>query len=111
MRILCLLPLAFMVTSCSTLNESLQLGFGLGGVSGGAATYAGFRAGGRPPTIGSVAFGAGVGATLGLLTSYLVHKRVEEDRGDCQMEQTEMHFGDLPPSPFIVPKPRKGSTR
>lgn len=86
------------------MNESLQLGGGLGAISGVAAIYAGHSAAGGKPPGGAITLGAGIGMGVGLLTSYLVHRRVEADRLDYEINQTEMHFGDLPPSPFIVPK-------
>lgn len=97
-------------TSCATMNDSLQLGAGIGAATGAAATYAGFSAGGKSPELGTVALGAGVGAAVGMITSYFTHKKVEEQRQSYQSDQTEMHFGDLPPSPFIVPRtlPKKG---
>lgn len=91
-------------TGCSTLNGSLQMGASMGAATGAAATYAGYSAGGKSPSFGTVAVGAGIGTALGLITSYLVHRKVEEDRASCESSQTEMRFGDLPPSPFIVPK-------
>ena len=98
------LPLALLFSSCATLSDSLELGAGMGSIIGGGATYAGYAAGGKSPSLGTVAIGAGIGAGLGLLTSYFTHKQVENERLSCQADQTEMHFGDLPPSPFVVPK-------
>ena len=40
----------------------------------------------------------------GLIAAYFTHKAVEEDREQFHSDETEMHFGDLPPSPFVVPK-------
>ncbi len=94
--------------ACSTLNDSLKLGAGVGAASGAAATYSAYSSNGSSPSFENVAIGAGIGMGLGLLTSYIVHKQVEEDRQSNQFQQTEMHFGDLPPSPFIMPKPKKG---
>lgn len=106
-----ILPILFL-TSCSTMNESLQLGGVLGAVSGVAATYAGFSAAESKVPGATISLSAGIGLGVGLLTSYLVHRRVEADRADYDTDQTEMHFGDLPPSPFIVPKMlRKGGKR
>lgn len=107
------LPLAVLLSSCATLNDSLELGAGMGGLIGGGVTYAGFSAGGKSPSLGMVAIGAGIGTGLGLLTSYLTHRQVESERLSFQSDQTEMHFGDLPPSPFVVPKmlPKKGGAR
>ena len=96
-------------SGCSTLNGSLQLGAGMGMLTGAAGVVAGNAAAGRSADLGDIAIGAGVGSALGLITSYLVHKSVESDRQSCEAESTEMHFGDLPPSPFIVPNPKKGS--
>ncbi len=104
--------IAAMTCSCATLNESMTLGIGLGTVTGGAATYvAQSTASDNPASFGSVALGAGIGAAVGAITSYLTHKSVEEKRAACMADQMEMHFGDLPPSPFIFPKtlPKKGS--
>ena len=102
---------SMLLTSCATMNDSLQLGAGMGAVAGGAATYAGYSAGGKSPELGTVALGAGIGAALGMITSYFTHKKVEEQRQSYLSDQTEMHFGDLPPSPFIVPRtnPKKGA--
>lgn len=100
-------------TSCASMNESLQLGAGMGALTGGAATYAAYSSTGRTPSVENVAIGAGIGIGVGLLASYLTHKSVEDKREDFKAEQTEMHFGDLPPSPFIVPKSsiKKGVAR
>ena len=106
-------PIIGLSVSCATMNDSLKLGGGLGAATGAAATYSGHTAAGQSPSIGTVAIGAGVGAAVGLLTSYFIHKNADEDRAQCQADQTEMHFGDLPPSPFIVPKLpiKKGGAR
>ncbi len=93
-----------MSTSCSTMNESLQLGAGLGAASGAAATYAAQTSSGHSASLENVALGAGIGIAAGLITSYFVHKKVDEDRKSQQSEFTDMYFGDLPPNPFIVPK-------
>lgn len=109
MVLLALLP-AF-ACSCATLNDSMTLGAGLGTVTGGVATYvAQSTAPGQSASLGSVALGAGIGMAAGLVTSYFTHKSVEDKRAACMTDQTEMHFGDLPPSPFVFPKtlPKKG---
>jgi len=104
------LPFLF---SCASMNESLTLGASLGALTGGTATYIAYSTTNRSPSFENVALGTGIGLGVGLLTSYLTHRSVEEKRGDFQAKQTEMHFGDLPPSPFIVPKSsiRKGGAR
>ena len=99
------LVLAVVLNGCSTMEQSVQLGGSLGALSGATATYAGYSAGGHPPGFETVAISAGIGAIVGITTAYFTHKSVEEDRKSCDAEQIEMHFGDLPPSPFIVPKP------
>ncbi len=108
LRVLPLIALA----GCATMNESLELGGGMGALTGATSTFVAYKSiNGESPAFSSVALGAGVGATLGLLTSYLVHKDVEEKREAMKAEQTDMYFGDLPPSPFVVPKmlPKKGA--
>lgn len=84
----------------------------MGAATGATATFVAHKSvSGESPAFGSVALGAGVGAIVGLATSYFVHKNVEEKREALKAEQTEMFFGDLPPSPFVVPKQsfKKGS--
>jgi hypothetical protein len=99
-----LLPMALTLTSCASMNQSLQMGMGLGTVAGGAATYVGLSSNGSQPKFEDVALGAGIGMSIGLITSYFTHKSVEESRRDSKSAETEMFFGDLPPSPFIFPK-------
>ena len=108
-RYLCLL-LVGMLAGCSTLEQSLELGGGMGAIAGASAVYAGAEATtGKAPSLETIAISAGIGTVVGLVTSYYTHKSVEVDRQSCQSDQIEMHFGDLPPSPFIVPtkKPAK----
>lgn len=100
--------LAVLTPACSTMNDSLQLGASLGGAAGAAATFGGYSAGGKSPSFSTVAIGAGIGTAIGLLTSYLVHKQVAADRTACDSQQIEIRYGDLPPSPFIVPT-KKGN--
>ena len=105
-----LLSMSLLLTcSCSTLSDSLKLGAGLGAMTGAAATYTAHSTSGQQPAFGDVALGAGIGMGIGLLTSYVVHRQVESDRSSAQNDGTQMFFGDLPPSPFIVPQPKKGS--
>lgn len=94
---------AALMPSCATMNESVQLGATVGGLTGAAAVYGGQAAAGTKTSLADAAIGAGVGTVLGVISSYLIHGSVEERRASLQSEQTEMHFGDLPPSPFIVP--------
>lgn len=103
--------MAALLASCSTMNQSFELGAGMGAASGAAAVYAGSIGQERGPSLSTVAIGVGVGAGIGLLTSYLVHRSVEDDRQALQTDQTEMHFGDLPPSPFIIPKTKPSKKR
>ncbi len=99
------------VSGCATMNESLQLGAGMGAIGGGAATAIAYSSTGKSPSFGNVAIGAGIGLALGALTSYITHKQVEKDRMGLYGDQTEMHFGDLPPSPFMIPKMTKKGAR
>lgn len=111
MKIISLAVLAASLSSCATLNDSMTLGAGIGTVAGGAATFVGqVTSEGHSTSYGKVMLGAGLGMAAGLITSYFTHKSVEDKRAACMADQTEMHFGDLPPSPFIFPKtlPKKG---
>ena len=103
--------MAVLGSSCATMNDSLTLGASLGAATGAAATYIGYSAGGQSPALETVVVGAGIGTALGLITSYFTHKKVEEDRASYKSDQFEMYFGDLPPSPFIIPQSvtKKGS--
>lgn len=92
------------LAACTTLNDSIQLGAGMGALAGAAATYSAESANGKTPPFENVALGAGIGLGVGAITSYFIHKKVEDQRQAWMSDQTEMHFGDLPPSPFIVPK-------
>lgn len=98
-------------TACSTLNESMQLGASMGALSGAAATYSAYKAVDKNPTTEEVASGAVIGLGLGLLTSYLVHQQVDEDRAAQSANKIEMYFGDLPPSPFVFPNNNKNGGR
>lgn len=103
-RLICIGPIAAMAVSCTTLNQSLELGATTGAITGAAATYLAQTSSHTAASSENVALGASIGLGVGLLTSYLIHNQVERDRKDVN-QQTEMQFGDLPPSPFIFPKP------
>ena len=96
--------------SCTTLNDSLKLGAATGALVGAAATYGAQRGAHQTGTLEDAAVGASVGLGLGLIVSYFVHQSVVEGRAS-NLRETEMYFGDLPPSPFVIPNnnPKKGS--
>lgn len=92
------------LASCASMNESLQFGAGMGAMTGAAAAYTAHKSLGKDPKLEDVAIGAGVGMGIGLITSYLLHKSLaDEPRPYSENETPQMHFGDLPPSPFIMP--------
>lgn len=91
------------INGCTTLEQSLRLGASVGMLAGAATTYGNTSAGSKPPTLEEVGAGASIGLAAGLLTSYLIHQKVIEDREDSS-RQTEIYFGDLPPSPFLIPQ-------
>ncbi len=93
-----------LLTSCTTLDQSFRLGAATGAITGAAATYAGGGSSGKPPTLEEVGIGASIGLGIGLITSYFVHQSVVSDREESA-RQTEIYFGDLPPSPFVIPQP------
>ena len=99
----CLLSL----TACSTLNESMQMGASLGATTGVATVSIAGNMAGRNPTNDQKLTAATTGIALGLLTSYLLHKNIEDKRQDFLQMGPELHFGDLPPSPFIMTPPKK----
>ena len=107
--ILYVTTLAVLTSGCSTLDQSFRLGAATGAIAGAAATYAASRAAGNNPTFEDVGIGASIGLGLGLITSYFVHRSVVEER-ESAARQTEIYFGDLPPSPFIIPgsNPKRG---
>ncbi len=99
--------MAFLATGCSTMNESLQLGASMGFATGALATYGAHSAVGSRANLEQVATSAGIGLGLGLLAAYLTHNNVQEERERNSDSLTELHFGDLPPSPFLIPKASK----
>ncbi len=102
---------ALFCNACSTLDQSFRLGGTVGALSGAAATYAAGSAAGTPPTLQDVGVGASIGFGIGLITAYFVHEEVAADRDD-NTRQTEIYFGDLPPSPFVLPRtPNKKGSR
>ena len=103
MKYLTPLSMSLILSSCASLNDSLKLGGGLGLATGAAATFVGHQsANGKSPKFENVAVGAGIGLGIGLLTSYFTHKELEKQR-DLSVPESDVHFGDLPPSPFIMP--------
>ncbi len=103
--IILLSPIVALSVSCTTLDQSFRLGAVTGALTGAVATYAGNRLSGRNPSIEEVGLGASIGLGVGLITSYFVHQKVSEDR-DEKTQGTEIYFGDLPPSPFMIPQPK-----
>lgn len=104
-RIFLIGTIVALTTSCTTLDQSFRLGAAAGGLTGAAATYAAHSTNGRTPSLEEVGLGATIGLGLGLITSYFVHQKVVEER-DEMTKQTEIYFGDLPPSPFVIPQPK-----
>ncbi len=74
----------------------------MGAATGAAAVYSG----NRKASFEEVATGAGIGLGIGLITSYFTHKQVEQKR-EQNPPETNMYFGDLPPSPFVTPNLKK----
>lgn len=103
--VLLMSPIVALTVSCTTLDQSYRLGGATGALVGAAATYAGHSSGGRNPSLEEVGVGASIGFGIGLITSYFIHQKVVEDR-DEMARRTEIYFGDLPPSPFVIPQPK-----
>lgn len=102
-RIILMSSMMALSVSCSTLDQSFKLGAATGAIAGTAATYAGHGASGKPPTLEEVGIGASIGLGIGLIASYFIHQEVAKDREELT-KQTEIYFGDLPPSPFVIPQ-------
>lgn len=98
------LVIVALTTGCSTMNESLELGASMGFASGALATYGAHSSVGSNANLEQVAAGAGIGLGLGLLAAYLTHNSVQEERERDSSSQIDLHFGDLPPSPFVIPR-------
>ena len=97
----CPLALALTLVGCATLPRSLVLG-GAGGLAIGAYTGSAVYSGPhREIQTRNIVMGAALGLGTGLLTSYLLHRHVE-DRMDALSEANDerLRFGDLPPNPF-----------
>lgn len=99
------------LASCATMRESIQLGAGMGAVAGGAAAFGGLSAAGQPMSVEQLALGMGIGAGIGAITSYFTHKETEASWRSTYSRDVEMHFGDLPPNPFVFPKNANGGRR
>lgn len=100
---LILFVLVALIGGCSTLDQSFRLGAATGALTGALAIYGAERAKNiESPTAEDVGIGATVGLGLGLVTAYFVHQAVAEDRA-AYTKDTEVYFGDLPPSPFVIP--------
>jgi hypothetical protein len=96
-----------LMPGCSTMSQSLELGASMGFTMGALSTYSAHSSVGSKANLEQVAAGAGIGLGLGLLVAYLTHNSVQEEREQYSTDQTELHFGDLPPSPFLIPKAKK----
>src|SRR5262245_46250653 len=99
------------LASCATMRESITLGTGMGAAAGGAAAFAGLSAAGQPMSVEQLALGMGMGAGIGAITSYFTHKETEASWRNTYSRDVEMHFGDLPPNPFMLPRNLNGSRR
>ena len=102
MKLKIIFPTFLLISSCTTLNDSMMLGATVGALTSVAAISAANNKTGQNVSNDELASGAGIGVALGLITSYLIHKDVIEKRGDVYQNLPEIHFGDLPPSPFIM---------
>lgn len=107
MKLKIILSTFLLLSSCTTMNDSMLLGATLGGITSVAATSSAHNKADRNASNDDLTSSAGIGIALGLITSYLIHKDVAEKRGDIYTNNPEIYFGDLPPSPFIMTPPAK----
>ena len=70
MKKLVLFPMLAMLASCSTMNQSFQLGAGMGAASGVAAVYSGSIGQEHGPSLSTVAIGLGIGAGITISSHY-----------------------------------------
>lgn len=104
MRVLFFVFCGLTFTGCSTLDESMRLGAVTGILTGVSAIHTGYNAVGLSPTSQEVTLNAGLGAGIGLLAAYMIHESISKSR-ELPASSFELHFGDLPPSPFEIPAP------
>ena len=110
MKLKIILTAFLLLSSCSTLNDSMILGATIGLVTSIGATSAANNKTGHNVSDKELSSAAGIGVALGLITSYLIHKDVAEKRNDSYL-LPEIYFGDLPPSPFIMTPSRNKKGR
>lgn len=94
-----------LLTSCTTLNDSIKLGSFLGASIGATTTSIAYQQA-QIPSEKSTLTGATLGLATGTLLAYIIHKESKKERVSIHNEP-ELHFGDLPPNPFIFDKIRK----
>lgn len=90
--------LCFLLASCSTLDQSMKLGSGLGAMTG-ASTVLISSNGPSNAKAEDVLMASGIGAIIGGAISFLIHRQIDKERSDF-IQSTEVQFGDLPPNPF-----------
>lgn len=101
--------MCFLLTSCSTLDQSVRLGSSLGSVTGASTVLVGASVSHTNAKAEDVLVAAGIGAIVGTAISYLIHKQIDKERTDY-VHKTEVQFGDLPQNPFqfSIPATRGG---
>jgi hypothetical protein len=101
-NLILLLSASSILASCTTLDKSFQLGGLTGSAVGASAAYLGSASQGSNPDLQEVAIASSVGFGIGLIASYFIHQSVIQER-EALRQDTELYFGDLPPSPFLMP--------
>jgi hypothetical protein len=100
-----------LVSGCASQSESLQLGGVTGFLTGAISMTAAQATSSGKVGLGKVLVGGEIGAVVGAVVSYFIHRSVEGSRRLGETQQPNLYFGDLPPSPFEQPKRKLGVSK
>lgn len=91
--------MSILLTSCSTLDQTVRLGSSLGSITGASTVLVGASVSHTNAKVEDVLVATGIGAIVGTALSFLIYKQLDKERIDY-VHQTEVQFGDLPQNPF-----------
>jgi hypothetical protein len=106
-----LIGAAALLPSCTSMSRAMELGGAMGAASSAIAVSWERASGGDRSPKGDILVASSIGLGVGLMAAYLIQKSSEEHIASSAPE-VDMHFGDLPPSPFLFPTTsKKGASR